>query len=223
MSADGLRDRFITAIREVPGPTVTGAADAALAVVTPELERLRGQIRELEATLIVRAMDSGVGELMQRAEQAEDRLRAATDAYARLQAQVDDAEAARDRWQKRGNEAEADIERMRQRLDELIADGHGATTPVLCGLRATLGTPDTAPQRPTSNVPDRISYDTGGELDDVVVNNCMAHLERLDDGRWYLGLYGKDGRVLQIDIASKTGRAAVTGTVTHREGIEGTR
>lgn len=69
-------------------------------------------------------------------------------------------------------------------------------------------------------VPDRIDYDDNDELDDVVVNNCDAHLERLSAGRWYLGLYGDDGRILQITIGSKTGRAEVTGVVTYSEGIE---
>lgn len=68
-------------------------------------------------------------------------------------------------------------------------------------------------------VPDRIDYDDNDELDDVVVNNCDAHLERLDTGRWYLGLYGSDGRTLQITIGSKTGRAVVTGVVTYEVGF----
>jgi hypothetical protein len=45
----------------------------------------------------------------------------------------------------------------------------------------------------------------------------------IDTGRWFLGLYGGEGRELQIDCASKTGRAEVTAFVMHSEGIEETR
>lgn len=92
-------------------------------------------------------------------------------------------------------------------------------------LNAALDAPEPPEMRPVSvespgsKVPDRIDFDSNGDLDDVVVNDCMAHLERLDTGLWYLGLYGNDGRIVQIDIASKTGRAGVTGLVKYSKGI----
>jgi hypothetical protein len=46
---------------------------------------------------------------VQRAEQAEDRLRAVSGEYARLRERADDTEAARARWQKRGEEAEEHV------------------------------------------------------------------------------------------------------------------
>ena len=108
-------------------------ADAVLAVRDAELERLRGELADANtswervlrrATTAEQALvdserrraEQGIaaGEAIERAEQAEDRLRVTADAYTRLQAQADAAEAARARWQERGKQAEAAIERVRE-------------------------------------------------------------------------------------------------------------
>lgn len=49
-----------------------------------------------------------------RAEQAEDRLRAAASAYSRLDSYANAAEAARDRWRNRAEQAEAAVQRVRR-------------------------------------------------------------------------------------------------------------
>lgn len=95
MSTNNLRDRISALFRQPPGEERLGdqtpgeIADAILAVVTPELDRLRDSVRELEAELILRAMDSGVGELMQRAERAEEEAE-------RLRGEVAEARRERD-------------------------------------------------------------------------------------------------------------------------------
>ena len=158
MPTDDLRDRIARALRHEGGDLnddceLYELADAALAVVTPELERrcscdgdpiecsheaargqaeatverLRGDLPAMRNALAAAIID--LAEQRQRAEQAEDRLRAATDAYARLQAQADDAEAARDRWRKRGEQAEtllADASRHLRALCHVAHDHMGA-------------------------------------------------------------------------------------------------
>ncbi|MCO6011515.1 hypothetical protein NE236_41850 [Actinoallomurus purpureus] len=50
MPADDLRDQLTAAIREIPGPTATGAVDAALAVFATKLAELEQQITEYRNT-----------------------------------------------------------------------------------------------------------------------------------------------------------------------------
>ena len=130
--------------------------------------------------------------------------------------------------------AKAAIERVRvlHRVDDTgscVACSRDTAVASPCATLAALDAPETSTavlkdslnteRSAAISVPDRIDYDSNGELDDVVVKNCDAHLERMNDSRWYLGLYGNDGRKVQIDIASKTGRAEVTGIVKYSEGI----
>ncbi|GAA4626674.1 hypothetical protein GCM10023196_035870 [Actinoallomurus vinaceus] len=139
MPTDDLRDRLISALLaswSIADDPVSQAmarkaaerdTDTMLAVRDAEVERLRDRVRELEANLIVRAIDSGVGELMQRAERAEeerddyfDRLRKAEGAYSRLDAERRDVEGARDRWKVRAEEAESRLDG--QAWDDLTAE-----------------------------------------------------------------------------------------------------
>ena len=96
-------------------------------VIACELERLRGELAGMRnlfeaANEVAGARTDERDAARRRAEQAEDRLRAATDAYARLQAQADDAEAARDRWRKRGEQAEAERDEWRDLAKRSLAE-----------------------------------------------------------------------------------------------------
>lgn len=59
--------------------------------------------------------------LRQRAENAEDRLRKATDAYTRLHAEATGADAARDRWRKRAEQAEQELATAKAAFEHAIA------------------------------------------------------------------------------------------------------
>lgn len=53
---------------------------------------------------------------------------------------------------------------------------------------------------------DRILYNAKpdipkfGKVDEIVVHDCLVHLEQMDDGHWYIGLYKEDGTSCQIWI-----------------------
>lgn len=173
-----------------------------------------------------------------------EQLRAERDALTAAIAQAREAlTAALTAWTPEHEYHRDRAERKGYSHDETAAEVYGHAIKVVTAALAALDTPTAPEMRPVSvespgndgfryvpdvtasskeapaKVPDRIDYDDDGELNDVVINDCMAHLERLDVGLWYLGLYGKDGRIVQIDIGSKTGRAEVIGTVKYREGI----
>lgn len=40
--------------------------------------------------------------------------------------------------------------------------------------------------------------DKYGKVDEIVVEDCMFHIEQMDKGNWYIGVYKKDGSLLQL-------------------------
>ena len=45
-----------------------------------------------------------------------------------------------------------------------------------------------------------------GTIDEIVAEGCVIHLEQMDKGSWYLGLYADhspNASLLQVDIVSK--------------------
>lgn len=51
--------------------------------------------------------------------------------------------------------------------------------------------------------PDRIRMD-GDNLDEIVLTG-VAHLEKMNNGSWYLGLYRLDGSGYQVWLSAKKG------------------
>lgn len=105
---DDLTDRIRDAIREPDcrcpvrdGRCVDCTLRAVMRVVEPEMLRLEDDATERADTLAARL------------EEAEDRIRKAEQAYTELRRRADAAEDARARWQKRGEQAEATVERGR--------------------------------------------------------------------------------------------------------------
>lgn len=47
---------------------------------------------------------------------------------------------------------------------------------------------------------DRITFATLGVVDEIVVSNCTVHLELMDTGRYYLGIYDDGGLLIQTSI-----------------------
>lgn len=110
-------------------PALAGL-DIALRDARAEVERLRGELANERCTCGETACESELCDcdaipcpVNHRAEQAEERLRIERAAYARIQAQADDAAAARDRWQKRAYQDEAEVERLRRELAARIDVG----------------------------------------------------------------------------------------------------
>ena len=43
-----------------------------------------------------------------------------------------------------------------------------------------------------------------GTIDEIVVSNVDIHIEQMDDGYWWMGIYGKDNdKVLLLGFKSK--------------------
>lgn len=53
----------------------------------------------------------------------------------------------------------------------------------------------------------------GGGLDEVVMTEGMAHLERMDTGAWFLGLYPKDGPSIIVNLWAGSGPRMVAGAL----------
>jgi chromosome segregation ATPase len=107
--------------------TVRNAAKAMNGVYKLHIRRQRQRAEQAEDLLRIAHDTSNRSEAeraraVQRAEEAEDRLRKATDAYTRLQAQADDAAAARDRWRERGKQAEVRRDALIDEVKTLQAD-----------------------------------------------------------------------------------------------------
>jgi hypothetical protein len=78
---------------------------------------------------------------------------------------------------------------------------------------------------------DRITLDTERfreehnapeSLDEIVVSNCTVHLERMDDGWYYLGIYEPNGLSIQVRIGTVKGRRkAVTANVYGLQNADG--
>ena len=49
---------------------------------------------------------------------------------------------------------------------------------------------------------DRIGRNEDGSPDEIVVHNVNVHIEQMDDGHWWMGIY-KDDRVMLLDFYSK--------------------
>jgi chromosome segregation ATPase len=102
--------RLLTRDETVLWENSLARADAVLPVVEGETAALWDQIHRDQHDAMAAT---------QRAVEAEDRLRKATDAYTRLHAEATEAEATRDRWRKRAEGAEAEIARLRALLAHL--------------------------------------------------------------------------------------------------------
>lgn len=50
-----------------------------------------------------------------------------------------------------------------------------------------------------------------GTLDEVIVQECHAHVEQMADNSWWLGLSLPDGTLVHVNFT--TGRAKIAGTV----------
>ena len=60
----------------------------------------------------------------------------------------------------------------------------------------------------------RDDFDAPESLDEIVVSECTVHLERMDDGWYFLGINDEDGLLIQVRIGTVKGRRkAVTATV----------
>ena len=50
----------------------------------------------------------------------------------------------------------------------------------------------------------RIGRNTDGILDEIVLHNVDLHLEQMDDGYWWMGIYGRDNeKTLLLGFKSK--------------------
>lgn len=105
-----------------------------------------------------------------RAEEAEDRLRAATDAYTRLRAEADAAEAARARWQERGKQAEAAVERVRA-LRPRSSQGYIRDYIPAAELRAALDAPSGADSTQSDSTDQQTTQHIGGQAN---AEDCPA-------------------------------------------------
>lgn len=60
-------------------------------------------------------------------------------------------------------------------------------------------------------MPDRRQLDDKGRLDEIVIDPCAAaHLERMDDGEWFLNLTRPDGTSVVVWLQSKRAIEAAT-------------
>lgn len=48
-----------------------------------------------------------------------------------------------------------------------------------------------------------IRYDDDGELDELVCNNASIHIERINDGIWWMGIESPEGELYHLFFSSK--------------------
>ena len=64
-------------------------------------------------------------------------------------------------------------------------------------------------QKPPASAKDRIGFNDDGSLDEIVLTG-LAHLEQMDGGSWYLGLYRPDGSGFQVWLSAENGGMRVS-------------
>ena len=62
-----------------------------------------------------------------------------------------------------------------------------------------------------------IRLDTHGELDEVVADRCSFHLERMDDGHWWMAIYLEDGSSIVVDLASNRPQSTAVHAMARRD------
>lgn len=73
------------------------------------------------------------------------------------------------------------------------------------------------PSAPEHAPRDEIRLDTNGELDEVVADRCSFHLERMDDGHWWMAIYLEDGSSIVVDLASNRPQSTAVHAMARRD------
>lgn len=68
---------------------------------------------------------------------------------------------------------------------------------------------------------DRILTNDDGSLDEIVVDDCVAHLEQLDDDHWYFGMTREGQVAVQVWLYRKGDRIEASFEVYPADAIEG--
>ena len=62
-----------------------------------------------------------------------------------------------------------------------------------------------------------IRLDAHGELDEVVADRCSVHLERMDEGFWWMKVYLEDGTAIEVNLASNRPQRTVVHATAWRD------